>query len=61
MQSPTLLKKIQGLELWTSQDETGEAFAVKHHPCKMRLAKTLAEAEVLFERMLGEARAARAH
>ena len=61
MQRPTLLKTIEGLELWANHGETGPAFGVKHHPRRMRLAATLTEAEALFERLLGEARLARAH
>jgi hypothetical protein len=61
MQRPTLLKKTYDVELWTDQGESGPVFAVKHHARRVRLAASLAEAEALFDRLIGQTRLARAH
>jgi len=61
MTKATLLKRIDGLELWTAATETTEHFAVKVSERRARVLATLAEAEHYFTTTLNEARAARAH
>ncbi len=61
MTQATLLKRTDGLELWTTATETTQHFAVKVSRRRARVLATLAEAEAYFSAMLGRIRAARAH
>jgi hypothetical protein len=61
MASTTLLKRIEGLELWTSITETTQQFIVKTSDKRARVAATLAEAEAYLAAALERVRLARAH
>ena len=61
MTQSRLLKKIEGLELWTSVTEGVEHFAVKVDRKRARVLATLAEAETYLATSLNRIRAARSH
>ncbi len=59
MTQETLLKSIDGLELWTAANETTQHFAVKVGRRRARVLATLAEAESYFGAALQRIRAVR--
>ncbi len=61
MTQATLLKSIDGLELWTAVTETTQHFAVKVGRRRARVLATLAEAESYFSAALTRIRAVRSH
>jgi hypothetical protein len=61
MSKTWILKRIDGLELWTSVTATTQHFAVKTREKRARVVSTLAEAEAYFADALNRARLARAH
>jgi hypothetical protein len=61
MTQATLLKSIDGLELWTAVTETTQHFAVKVGRRRARVLATLAEAESYFGAALTRIRAVRSH
>ncbi|WP_158915657.1 hypothetical protein [Caulobacter sp. S45] len=61
MARTTLLKRVEGMELWTTVTETTQHFAIKTGERRARVAQTLAEAEAFLAAALLRARTARAH
>ena len=61
MTKAIMLKRIDGLELWTAFTETTQHFAVKVGQRRARVLATLADAEHYFAAALADARVARAH
>ncbi len=61
MSRTELLKRVEGLEIWTTVTETAEHFAVKVGDRRARVVRSLAEAEAVLEARLAGARLARAH
>lgn len=61
MTKAILLKRIDGLELWTAFTETTQHFAVKVSRRRARVLATLAEAEAYLSATLRQVRAGRAH
>jgi len=61
MSKTWIVKRIDGLELWTSVTETTQHFAIKTRQKRARVLGTLAEAEAYFADALDRARLARAH
>lgn len=56
-----LLKKIEGLEIWTTVGGGVQHFAVKVKDRRLRMVESLAAAEALMADRLRAARALRAH
>jgi hypothetical protein len=56
-----LLKRVDGLELWTAFTETTQHFAVKFGQRRARVLSTLSDAERYFAASLAGVRVARAH
>ncbi len=56
-----LIKRVEHVEIWEGVSDRVSVFAVKFHPRRMRVVDTLAQAEALLERFIGESRLARAH
>jgi len=61
MTQPTLLKSIDGLELWTAVGDSTQDFAVKVGRRRARVLATQAEAEHYFGMALKRIRALRSH
>lgn len=61
MQRSFLLKRLEGLELWTSISDKKQNFAVKVSEKRARVLNSLAEAEAYFAAALSNIRAVRAH
>ncbi len=61
MARTVLLKRIDGLEIWTTVTETAQHFAVKFSDRRARVVRSLEEAEALLSAKLAGARRARAH
>lgn len=61
MAQTRLLKRIEGLELWTSSDSLSQHYAVKDGERRAQVRATLEEAEALFAARLVRMREARAH
>ena len=59
--TPTLLKRIDGLEIWTLAGKTSQHFAVRLSARRAQIVDSLAQAERLFSAALARARIARAH
>jgi hypothetical protein len=59
MTQETLLKSVDGLELWTAVTESTQHFAVKFGRRRARVLATLAEAENYFSAALKRIRALR--
>jgi hypothetical protein len=56
-----LLKRVEGLELWTTVTETAQHFAVKLSERRARVLHSLEDAEALFAARLLHNRKARSH
>ena len=61
MARTTLLRRVEGLELWTTMGETAQHYAVKLDKGRLRVVDTLAQAEALLAAASAKARIARAH
>ncbi len=61
MTQTTLIKQVEGLELWTSGTGSTQQFAVKVERRRARVLASLVEAERYFAQALERFRAARAH
>jgi hypothetical protein len=61
MSEPTLLKRVDGLELWTAVTATSQQFAVKVGRRRARVLASLAEAEAYMAAALQRIRSARSH
>lgn len=61
MTRTTLLKRIEGLELWTAAAGRAEAFAVRLRDGRARMFDSLEAAERRSGVLLRQARALRAH
>ncbi len=56
-----LLKRIEGLEIWTSVSGAVQHFAVKTGERRLRVVHSLEDAEAFLASRLRRARATRAH
>ena len=56
-----LLKRVEGLELWTTVNDRAEIFAVKLRDGRARVFDSLEAAERRMNAMLRQARVLRAH
>ena len=56
-----LLKRVEGLELWTTVNDRAEIFAVKLRDGRARVFDSLEAAEWRMSAMLRQARVLRAH
>jgi hypothetical protein len=61
MSKTSLLKRIEGLELWTTVSGSSQQFAVKMGERRLRVVETLDAAEALLATTLLHVRMARAH
>lgn len=57
----TLLKRVDGLEIWATVGETAQHYVVKFGERRARVVESLAKAEALLETLVRQARLARAH
>jgi hypothetical protein len=60
MARTTLLKRIEGFELWSSISDSQQHFAVKTREKRVRFSTSLADAEAHLAKMLRHARCVRA-
>jgi len=61
MSRTTLLKRVEGLEIWTTVTGATEHFAVKIGERRARVVRSLEEAEAFLKAKIADARIARAH
>jgi len=61
MSEATLLKRVEGLELWTTVTATTQHFAVKVGRRRARVLATLADAEAYLAAAVTRIRSARSH
>ncbi len=61
MVSTSLLKRVEGFELWTTQSGSDQQFVVKTTGRRARVSSTIEAAEAFLAEQLSHARMARAH
>ncbi len=61
MTRTTLLKRVEGFELWTTVSEAAQHFAVKTGLRRARVTDTRADAEAFLAQALSNAKTTRAH
>ena len=60
MAKTMLLKRVEGLEIWTTVTETAQHFAVKFGGRRARVVRSLEDAEAIVSDKLANARLVRA-